>query len=111
VAMPDHGGGDDRFLTPRQPGWAVLDGIRAVENFSRLGMNEKTPVTLWGYSGGAIASSWTIEEHPTYAPELNIRGAAFGAPERDLAASLKAVNTSLLAGLIPLALSALGKDS
>ncbi|AUN39542.1 triacylglycerol lipase [Tsukamurella tyrosinosolvens] len=111
VAMPDHGGGEDRFLTPRQPGWAVLDGIRAVENFSRLGMNAKTPVTLWGYSGGAIASSWTIEEHPTYAPELNIRGAAFGAPERDLAASLKAVNTSLLAGLIPLALSALGKDS
>ncbi|VEH99902.1 Secretory lipase (plasmid) [Tsukamurella tyrosinosolvens] len=43
VAMPDHGGGEDRFLTPRQPGWAVLDGIRAVENFSRLGMNAKTP--------------------------------------------------------------------
>ncbi|WP_237741609.1 lipase family protein [Tsukamurella sp. 1534] len=111
VAMPDHGGGDDRFLTPRQPGWAVLDGIRAVENFSRLGLNEKTPVGLMGYSGGAIASSWTIEEQPEYAPELNIRGAAFGAPERDLEASLRSVNTSLLAGLIPLALSAIGKDS
>ncbi|GAA1071042.1 lipase family protein [Tsukamurella spumae] len=111
VSMPDHGGGDNRFLTPRQPGWAVLDGIRAVENFTRLGLNAKTPVTLWGYSGGAIASSWTIEEQPTYAPELNIRGAAFGAPERDLEASLRSVNTSLLAGLIPLALSALGKDS
>lgn len=111
VAMPDHGGGDNRFLTPRQPGWAVLDGIRAVENFSRLGLSTKTPVALWGYSGGAIANSWTIEEQPTYAPELNIRGAAFGAPERDLAASLKSVNTSLLAGLIPLALSSLGKDS
>ncbi|TWS23547.1 triacylglycerol lipase [Tsukamurella sputi] len=111
VAMPDHGGSDNRFLTPRQPGWAVLDGIRAVENFSRLGMNKSTPVGLMGYSGGAIASSWTIEEQPTYAPELNIRGAAFGAPERDLEASLKAVNSSLMAGLIPLALSALGKDS
>lgn len=111
VAMPDHGGGDNRFLTPRQPGWAVLDGIRAVENFSRMGMNESTPVGLMGYSGGAIASSWTIEEQPTYAPELNIRGAAFGAPERDLEASLRSVNTALLGGLIPLALSAMGKDS
>lgn len=111
VAMPDHGGLDDRFLTPRQPGWAVLDGIRAVENFTRLGLDKSTPVGLMGYSGGAIASSWTIEEQPTYAPELNIRGAAFGAPERDLEASLRSVNTSLLAGLIPLALSALGKDS
>jgi len=111
VAMPDHGGSDNRFLTPRQPGWAVLDGIRAVENFSRMGMSKSTPVGLMGYSGGAIASSWTIEEQPTYAPELNIRGAAFGAPERDLEASLKSVNTALLAGLIPIALSSMGKDS
>ncbi|GAA1016119.1 lipase family protein [Nocardiopsis tropica] len=111
VAMPDHGGSENTFLTPRQPGYAVLDGIRAVENFTRLGLSASTPVALWGYSGGAIASSWTIEMQPGYAPELNIRGAAFGAPERDLAASLKSVNTSLLAGLIPLALSALGKDS
>lgn len=111
VALPDHGGSDNTFLTPRQPGYAVLDGIRAVQNFSRLGMSKSTPVSLWGYSGGAIASSWTIEMQPSYAPELNIRGAAFGAPERDLAASLKSVNTSLLAGLIPLALSSIGKDS
>ena len=111
VSMPDHGGGDSRFLTPRQPGYAVLDGIRAVENFSRLGLDKSTPVALWGYSGGAIASSWTIEMQPKYAPELNIRGAAFGAPERDLAASLKSVNTALLGGLIPLALSSIGKDS
>lgn len=111
VAMPDHGGSGDRFLTPHQPGYAVLDGIRAVQNFTPNQLPLKTPTALWGYSGGAIASSWAIEEQPTYAPELNIKGAAIGAPERDLAASLKSVNFTPLAGLIPIALGAIGKDS
>lgn len=111
VAMPDHGGSSDRFLTPHQPGYAVLDGIRAVQNFTPRQLPPKTPTALWGYSGGAIASSWAIEEQPTYAPELNIKGAAIGAPERDLAASLKSVNFTPLAGLIPIALGAIGKDS
>ncbi|MFW0792157.1 lipase family protein [Gordonia sp. CPCC 205333] len=111
VAMPDHGGINDRFLTPHQPGYAVLDGIRAVQNFKPEQLPQKTPTALWGYSGGAIASSWAVEEQPTYAPELNIKGAAFGAPERDLAASLKSVNFTPLGGLIPIALGAIGKDS
>ncbi|WP_257233067.1 lipase family protein [Rhodococcus qingshengii] len=112
VAMPDHGGVDNRFLTPRQPGFAVLDGIRAVENFDPAGLaGTTTPVSLWGYSGGAIASSWAIEQHPTYAPELDIKGAAFGAPERDLEASLKSANGTPFAGLIPLALASIAKDS
>lgn len=111
VAMPDHGGVANRFLTPRQPGYAVLDGIRAVENFEPLALNgATTPVGLWGYSGGGIASSWAVEMQPEYAPELNIQGAALGAPERDLAASLRSVNATPLAGLIPVALSAIGKD-
>ncbi|NMO01886.1 triacylglycerol lipase [Gordonia sp. TBRC 11910] len=111
VAMPDHGGSRNSFLTPHQPGYAVLDGIRAVQNFMPSQLPKKTPTALWGYSGGAIASSWAVEEQPTYAPELNIKGAAFGAPERDLGASLKSVNFTPLAGLIPIALGAIGKDS
>lgn len=111
VAMPDHGGVDNRFLTPHQPGYAVLDGVRAVESFKPLKLDgAKTRVGLMGYSGGAIASSWAIEEQPTYAPELNIQGAAFGAAERDLEASLRDVNGTPLAGLIPLALGAVLKD-
>ena len=110
VAMPDHGGVDNRFLTPRQPGYAVLDGIRAVQAFTPLKLDKKGPVGLMGYSGGAIASSWTIEEHPTYAPEINIQGAAMGAPERSLEDSLRDVNATPLAGLIPLALGAVLKD-
>ncbi|WP_280404509.1 lipase family protein [Nocardia brasiliensis] len=111
VAIPDHGGVDNRFLTPRQPGYAVLDGIRAAQVFEPAGLaGPRTPVGLWGYSGGAIASSWAVEMQPTYAPELDIRGAAFGAPERDLKAAVTAVNGTPLAGLIPLALAAVLKD-
>lgn len=112
VTMPDHGGLDDRFLTPRQPGYAVLDSIRAAQSFAPLGLaGPQTPTALWGYSGGAIASSWAIEEQPAYAPELNIVGAAFGAPERDLEASLYSANQKVLGGLIPIALASMGKDS
>ncbi|MEU8895636.1 lipase family protein [Nocardia sp. NPDC048505] len=111
VAIPDHGGLDARFLTPRQPGYAVLDGIRAVRSFQPARTAPEAPVSLWGYSGGAIATSWAIEEQPSYAPELPIVGAAIGAPERDLEASLRSANTAALAGLIPIALAAIGKDS
>ncbi|MFW0789794.1 lipase family protein [Gordonia sp. CPCC 205333] len=111
VSIPDHGGLDARFLTPRQPGWAVLDGIRAVQSFGKSGVERTDPVGLWGYSGGAIATSWAVEEQSTYAPEINIAGAAMGAPERDLVGSLKKVNGAAIAGLVPMALSAIGKDS
>ncbi|WP_308127617.1 lipase family protein [Rhodococcoides kroppenstedtii] len=110
VTMPDHGGVDARFLTPRQPGFAVLDGIRAAQSFSPAGLEPNGPTALWGYSGGAIASSWAVEEKEEYAPELNIVGAAFGAPERDLEASLQSANGGLLAGLIPVALNRPGPD-
>ncbi|WP_353108151.1 lipase family protein [Gordonia sp. (in: high G+C Gram-positive bacteria)] len=111
VSLPDHGGSANTFLTPRQPGFAVLDGIRAVKNFNQLHLSLDAPVGLWGYSGGAIANSWALEMQPTYAPEIRINGAALGAPERDLAASVKSANASLLGGLIPLALASIGKDS
>lgn len=111
VAMPDHGGVNNRFLTPKQPGYAVLDGIRAVESFRPAGLaGRSTPVGLWGYSGGGIASSWTAEMQPSYAPELNIVGAAMGAAERSLDMSVRTVNGTPLAGLIPLALGAVLKD-
>ncbi|GGC74109.1 lipase family protein [Hoyosella rhizosphaerae] len=112
VALPDHGSLNDRFLTPHPPGYAALDGIRAVTSFEPVGLDgAATTTALSGYSGGAVASSWAVEEHPTYAPELNIRGATFGAPESDVEASLKSANTALLGGLIPITITSIGKDS
>jgi pimeloyl-ACP methyl ester carboxylesterase len=57
----------------------VLDGIRAALAFEPAGFDAATPIGLWGYSGGAQATLWAAEQHPSYAPELNIVGAAAGA--------------------------------
>jgi len=56
----------------------VLDGIRAALVFEPAGFGATTPIGLWGYSMGAQATLCAAEQHPTYAPELNIVGAAAG---------------------------------
>ncbi len=57
----------------------VLDGIRAAIAFEPAGFDDATPIGLWGYSGGGQATLFAAEQQPTYAPELNIVGAAAGA--------------------------------
>jgi hypothetical protein len=56
----------------------LLDGIRAAIAFEPAGFDPATPIGLWGYSGGAQATLCAAEEHPGYAPELNIVGGAAG---------------------------------
>ena len=57
----------------------VLDGIRAATGFEAAGFDPDTPIGLWGYSGGALATLFAVELQAAYAPELNIVGAAAGA--------------------------------
>ncbi|KAA0023689.1 triacylglycerol lipase [Antrihabitans cavernicola] len=112
VSMPDPGGIDNHFLTPRVMGYTTLDGIRAAQNFAPLGLPGKsTKTAMWGYSGGGIATSWASELQPKYAPELNLAGAAIGAPVPDLATALNTANGRILAGLIPIGVSSISKDS
>jgi hypothetical protein len=61
----------------------VLDGIRASIAFEPAGLDAATPIGLWGYSGGAYATAWAAEQHPSYTPELNIVGAAVGGVAAD----------------------------
>ncbi|MFC9894272.1 lipase family protein [Nocardia sp. NPDC127579] len=111
VALPDPGGIDAHFFTPREMGYATLDGIRAAENFAPLGLaGAATKVAMWGYSGGAIASSWAAELQPAYAPELTIAGAALGAPVVDLFGALRTASGQATAGLVPLGMAAVSKD-
>ena len=65
----------------------VLDGIRAAVGFEPAGFDAATPIGLWGYSGGAIATLFAVELQRTYAPELNIVGAAAGAAGVDMTSS------------------------
>lgn len=84
MVFPDYEGPYAAYGAGKLSGQATLDSIRAALSFEPLGLNEDTPVGMWGYSGGALATSWAASLQPTYAPELNIVGAASGGTPADV---------------------------
>ncbi|MBQ0759018.1 MAG: hypothetical protein KBT72_05110, partial [Zhongshania sp.] len=100
----DYEGPSHAFGAGRQSGQATLDGIRAALSFEPLELAPEDPVGLWGYSGGAYASSWAAAVQPSYAPELNLAGSVLGGTPVDLIEiTSEAENTdsfSLLFGLL-----------
>lgn len=107
VTVADHEGRGGRFAAPREPGHRVLDGIRATLAFAPLRLAAATPVGLIGYSGGGMASAWTAELAPAYAPELPIVGAVLGSPVGDPGQAFRKLNGGLFAGLPALVVSGL----
>ncbi|MBL1072816.1 hypothetical protein JK358_00235 [Nocardia sp. 2] len=107
VNVPDYEGLNGNLAVAKEPGYMILDSIRAAESFEPLGLDgANTPVALWGYSGGGMGSGWAAEMQPTYAPELNIKGIAMGAPVSDVE-SLLHVNGSMFASLIGVGIASL----
>lgn len=105
VSVPDHEGPEAAFGSGIQAGQATLDSVRAVmasSHFSDILFNART--AMYGYSDGAIATERAAEMQPTYAPELNIVGAAAGALIPNLTATIQAINRSPYAGFIALGL-------
>jgi hypothetical protein len=78
VVTTDHTGPRHAFAATLLAARFVLDGVRAAIAFEPAGFGADTPIGLWGYSGGAQATLCAAEQHPGYAPELNIVGAAAG---------------------------------
>lgn len=79
----------------------VLDGIRAALRFEPARLDTSTPVALWGYSGGGLATLFAAEQHPQYAPELNIVGAAAGGGGVDMTSSPEMFEVGNLLSGIP----------
>ncbi|WP_310786202.1 lipase family protein [Mycobacterium sp. Z3061] len=107
VSVPDHEGLHGLWGTPYEPGYRVLDGLRAVLSSERLGVPASAKIGLWGYSGGGLASAWAAEMCGEYAPELDIVGAVLGSPVGNLGNTFKRLNGSLLAGLPAMVVAAL----
>ena len=104
VVVTDYEGPQSAFAAGRMAGHAVLDGIRAAEALPGTGLTgEKTPVGLWGYSGGGLATSWAAELQPGYAPELDIAGVASGGTPADMGAAARRIDGSIASGLVLLA--------
>ncbi|WP_371869941.1 lipase family protein [Mycobacterium kubicae] len=107
VSVPDHEGCHGMWGAPHEPGYRILDGIRAALHCDRLGLSPSAPVALWGYSGGGLASAWAAEHHADYAQELNVVGAVLGSPVGDCGSVARSLNETFFAGLAALMIAAL----
>lgn len=109
VSIPDHEGRDGRWGAPYEPGYCVLDGVRAAVGAERLGLSRDAPVGLWGYSGGGLATGWAAEVGGDYAPELNIVGAVLGSPVGDLGHTFLGLDGTFFSGLPAVMIATLAK--
>ncbi len=83
VQDPDYEGPKSAWMAGPQAGHAVLDGIRAADQFFPDGLRPWTHWALDGYSGGANATGWAAQLQPTYAPDVHLVGAAMGGTPAD----------------------------
>ncbi len=107
VSIPDHEGTAGMWGAPYEPGYHVLDGVRAAINHDSLGLTPDSPIGLWGYSGGGLATAWAAEVQGAYAPELNVVGAVLGSPVGDLGHTFRRLNGSVYSGLPAMVVAAL----
>jgi alpha-beta hydrolase superfamily lysophospholipase len=107
VSVPDHEGPRGRWGTPYEPGYRVLDGLRAAVSSAQLSLSPSAPIGLWGYSGGGLATAWAAEMSGSYAPELNVVGAVLGSPVADLGHAFRRLNGSFYSGLPAMVVAAL----
>jgi hypothetical protein len=99
VVVSDYEGPQSEYGAGYQAGHFVLDAIRATLHFQPARIAAGTPIGLWGYSGGGLASAWAAELQPSYAPELKLAGVAEGGVPPDLAAVAKNIDGGAFAGI------------
>jgi triacylglycerol lipase len=107
VSIPDHEGPQGIWGAPYEPGYHVLDGLRAALNHDPLDLSADTAIGLWGYSGGGLATAWAAEVYADYAAELNVVGAVLGSPVGDLGHTFRRLNGTLFSGLPAMVVAAL----
>lgn len=71
------------YLNRKAQAYALLDSARAALQLPGTSLNPGSPVILYGYSQGGMASAGAAELQPAYAPELNVQGAYIGGPVVD----------------------------
>jgi triacylglycerol lipase len=97
------------YVTGLNNGHAQLDVVRAATRLPGAGIAKAPKVVLAGYSEGGHSTMWAAQTARSYAPELNIKGAAAGAAPADLKATATGLNGGFYAGF--LADSVLGLSS
>ncbi|MCV7085234.1 lipase family protein [Mycolicibacter hiberniae] len=109
VSVPDHEGRFGHWGAPKEPGYHVLDALRAALGTERLELSPDAPAGLWGYSGGGLATGWAAEVCGDYAPDLNIVGAVLGSPVGDLGHTFLGLDGTFFSGLPAVMIATLAK--
>lgn len=100
VVVTDYQGPRNAYGAGPMEGHGTLDGIRAAQRLPGTGLSGvNTPVGLWGYSGGALATSSAAELLRSYAPELAVKGIASGGTPSDLQAAGRQIDGGPFSGL------------
>lgn len=100
VVLPDHEGPNYAYAAGPLGAHITLDSLRAVKAFAPSSVTNASPIGLYGYSGGAIVTGHTAELKKSYAPELNIVGAAEGGVPANLKDLLLAAQNGATSGLV-----------
>lgn len=98
VIAPDYEGPNSDFLGAAGEAHGVLDGVTAALGFKPDGFGSRTPVALWGYSGGAYATSIAAQLQARLAPRLRFAGIALGGEPASLRATFNAFNGTAFGG-------------
>src|SRR5690606_3604707 len=101
--------GTHTYMVGPAQGHAVLDMARAALRLPDTDLSPSTPVGLMGYSQGGGAAGWAAELAGSYAPELDVRGAAVGGVPGDLTATAEFLDGSPFVAFALMA--ALGLDA
>ncbi|SNX85889.1 probable lipase precursor [Melanopsichium pennsylvanicum] len=96
VVSSDAEGQRSAFIAGYEEGMAILDAIRALKNYKSLPKDTET--ALYGYSGGAHATAWAVSLSASYAPDINIIGAAYGGTPTSAKDTFNYLNKGLFAG-------------
>ena len=110
VVVPDYEGPNSEYLGASGTAHEVLDGIRAALRFGPAGVSRRSPIGLWGYSGGAEATALAAQAQRRYAPELLVTAIATGGLLADGNATLETLSGTVYSGDIPFALAALERS-
>lgn len=110
VVVTDYEGPQSRFFDGVNSGRGVLDGVRAAKSFAPAGITDSSPIGAWGYSGGAFATLWAMQQRAAYAPELSFAGVASGGVPAGIADIARRVDGQTQAGLAVLMLVAFARN-
>lgn len=104
VAVTDYEGvgtpGPHTYMAGRSEGAVTLDIVRAALRLPGTGLSPNAKVAIVGYSQGGHGAGWAAQLAPTYAPELNIKAYAVGAPPANLKAVADNNDGGANAGLV-----------